>query len=779
MNLKLFNGYGGFSQDYSEYCIIQNKNNRIPVAWSNIMANQNFGTVITDSYGGFTWYENSRTNRITKFENDAYMDKSSEIIYFDMDEKRWSTSLNYMPDNNEYITKYGFGYSIFNHISCELIQNITTFVPEKINSKITIINLKNQSISRKNIKIKYDIDYILGENDDGALEIKYNPSLNMNIVKNNSNQDYCVYVSSNESINENNEIKVELGGLEEKDIILVMGAEIDEDNCVEKSAECTNNYKKLLDQTKKYWLGLVGKIKSNTPSQAFDALQNGWLVYQTICSRLIAKTGFYQTSGGYGFRDQLQDAIGMKYISTEILKNQIILHARHQFSEGDVEHWWHEDSNIGIRTRYSDDLLWLPYATIEYIKYTGDYSILKEQIEYLEDDELNKNQIDRVSIYEPKKHSGRLEKYSLLDHCIRAIERSLKFGKNGLPLINGGDWNDGMNCIGKYGKGESVWLGFFLYDILKKFTTLLKSEENFYTGNIISKDMEIDINQNNEVNIVDTDTIKNMKQSIDEIIQKYEEIEMKLKKVLNTVAWDGRWYKRAFDDDGKEIGSIKNEECKIDSIAQSWSVISNAGDNDKKYIALESAEKYLIDNENNLIKLLTPSLENTNLGYITSYPKGTRENGGQYTHSAIWLLIAEIIMNSNNMAYEIYKKINPIEHTKNKQEVDKYKVEPYVVEADIYSEGALAGRGGWTWYTGSSSWLYTAQVEYILGIKIENDTMKIKPCVPDSWDKFNVNFKWNNAIYNIEYRRKIQKDTNEITEVKLSREGNYTIEVFY
>jgi len=263
------------------------------------------------------------------------------------------------------------------------------------------------------------------------------------------------------------------------------------------------------------------------------------------------------------------------------------------------------------------------------------------------------------------------------------------------------------------------------------------------------------------------------------LFKKYEEIEMKLKKVLNTVAWDGRWYKRAFDDDGKEIGSIKNEECKIDSIAQSWSVISNAGDNDKKYIALESAEKYLIDNENNLIKLLTPSLENTNLGYITSYPKGTRENGGQYTHSAIWLLIAEILMNSNNMAYDIYKKINPIEHTKNKQEVDKYKVEPYVVEADIYSEGTLAGRGGWTWYTGSSSWLYTAQVEYILGIKIENDIMKIKPCVPDSWDRFNVNFKWNNAIYNLEYRRKIQKDTNEITEVKLSKEGNYTIEVFY
>ena len=501
---------------------------------------------------------------------------------------------------------------------------------------------------------------------------------------------------------------------ESKEIIIVLGCEKTELECIDVGTKYTNNAQEELEKTKRYWKEKVSKVCVQTPLQSFNIMQNGWLVYQTMVSRLIAKTGFYQSSGGYGYRDQLQDAIGMKWIDSEILKNQILLHSKHQFIKGDVEHWWHEDSQLGIRTRFSDDLLWLVYAVEEYIDFTGDYSILHEETNYLNGEELKENEKDKVNVYEQSDESG-----TILEHCIKAIEKSLNFGEHGLPLINGGDWNDGMNKIGESQKGESVWLGFFLYHIMTRFIQFIEDEKE--------KD-------------------------------KFQETINKLRKILNTTCWDGRWYIRAFDDNGEPIGSMNNEECKIDSIAQSWSVISNAGDNDKKYIAMTSLENNLIDNNNNLVKLLTPALEKEEVGYITSYAKGMRENGGQYTHAAIWALIAETMLNKPEEAINIYTKINPIEHTKSREEIQKYKVEPYVIEADIYSENNLAGRGGWTWYTGSSSCLYEAQIRYILGINIYHGIMTVKPCVPKNWEEFNVKFKWKNAVYNLKYKKGDEKE---------------------
>lgn len=379
----------------------------------------------------------------------------------------------------------------------------------------------------------------------------------------------------------------------------------------------------------------------------------------------------------------------------------------------------------GIRTRFSDDLLWLPYLVLEYIKFTGDYSLLEEETPYVVGEILKDGEEERYDKYlESEKRE------SIYKHCIRAIEKSFNFGENGLPKIGTGDWNDGFSTVGNKGKGESVWLGFFLYKILDGFTEVCKKrvEEGKENANIIGK---------------------------------FEKIKLDLKRALNTKGWDGRWFKRAFMDDGSALGSMENEECRIDSIAQSWSIISNAGDNDKKYISMESLENHLIDKENGIIKLLDPPFEKGKLepGYIKAYLPGVRENGGQYTHAACWVIIAQTMLGFGDKALELYRMINPIEHSRTKDACNKYKVEPYSMPADIYGASNLAGRGGWTLYTGSASWYYDAGIEYILGLKIENGVMKFEPCIPKDWKEYLIRYKWGKSIYNIKIKNPNQKNT--------------------
>ena len=455
---------------------------------------------------------------------------------------------------------------------------------------------------------------------------------------------------------------------------------------------------------------------------------NGWTVYQTIESRLLGRSGYYQSGGAYGFRDQLQDTLGLKYIHPEFLKHQIVKHAKHQFVEGDVEHWWHEETGRGIRTRFSDDLLWLVYVTLEYINHTGDTSILEIQIPYLQGELLKEGEDEKYDKYQVTSF-----KEPLYEHCKKAIERSLNFGENGLPKIGSGDWNDGFSTVGNKGKGESVWLGFFLYGILDKFIPICKQKGE------------------------------------EELAQKYTIIQNQLKRALNTNGWDGRWYKRAFMDDGNILGSMENDECRIDSIAQSWSIISQAGDNDKKYISMDSLENHLVDRENGIIKLLDPPFAKGKLepGYIKAYLPGVRENGGQYTHAAIWVIIAEALLGFGDKALEFYRMINPIEHSRTKDASNKYKVEPYVIPADIYGAGNLAGRGGWTWYTGSSSWFYKAGIEYILGLKIENGYLRIDPCIPKDWKEYSMQYKWENSVYTIKVSNPNNKNTG-VTKVLLN-----------
>lgn len=369
------------------------------------------------------------------------------------------------------------------------------------------------------------------------------------------------------------------------------------------------NCRQELEKVKNYWKDLLGRTQVYTPLESVNIILNGWCVYQIIQSRLQGKTGFYQSGGAYGFRDQLQDTLGLKYLDPQILKNQIIKHSKQQFLEGDVEHWWHDETQRGIRTKFSDDLLWLVYLTCEYIEFTGDRSILYEETPYLMGKVLDENELERYD-----KYLHTTEKGSIYEHCIKAIEKSLNFGENGLPKIGSGDWNDGLSNVGTKGRGESVWLGFFLYNVLDRFIKIMKSEAENVKLELKSQTLE--------------------SEKTEERIKRYELMMEKLKKALNTNGWDGRWFKRAFMDDGSTLGSMANDECRIDSIAQSWSIISSAGDNDKKYISMESLENHLIDRENGIIKLLDPPFEKGKLnpGYIKSYLPGVRENGGQYTH---------------------------------------------------------------------------------------------------------------------------------------------------
>ena len=767
--------------------------------------------------------------RLTAWNNNQVTDVPSEIIYLeDMESKNiWSLGINPTPDNNDYYVTYGFGYSKYTHTSNGILQELKMFVPKEDSIKVQILHLENKLAKRKEIKLIYCVKPVLDEDEiksNGYIDLKYNSNINVLTLQNQTkeiNNRTIMYISCSEKISsytgnkasfigngtiknpegirkieldkENSlgkdemvviEAKISLEALENKDIVITLGADTNILNLQDTAYKYTNPNNAIveLETTRKYWNGLLGNLKVNTPVESMNILLNGWLLYQTLCSRMFARSGYYQSGGAYGFRDQLQDCVGLKYISPEILRKQIIKHSEHQFIEGDVEHWWHEETSRGIRTRFSDDLLWLPYMVSEYIRFTGDSKILEEETSYVKGNILPDGIDERYDLYLRSE-----EKETIYMHCIRAIEKSLNFGENGLPKIGSGDWNDGFSNVGNKGRGESVWLGFFQYVVLEKFAELCekygeKLEENLGVNAINNNNIEnqevskIDVNtmieetkKNNE-NAIDT-IIGEVKQNneiiIDEItseenknfskqvlvqnrVQKYKKVMETLKRHLNTNGWDGRWYKRAFMDDGNVLGSIQNEECRIDSIAQSWATISGAGDNDKKYISLNSLENHLVDKEAGIIKLLDPPFEKSKLepGYIKAYIPGTRENGGQYTHAAVWTIIAEAMLGFGEKATEFFRMINPIEHARTKDEAKKYKVEPYVIPADIYG-GELAGRGGWTWYTGSSSWMYEAGIRYILGFNLEKNILKIEPHIPEAWKEYSIRYKYGNSIYNI------------------------------
>lgn len=858
-NLKYSNEYGGFTQDGKEYHIVINKNSKLPTVWSHILANEKFGTLVTETNGGYTWYKNSRLNRITAWNNNAITDIPSEIIYLkDIDTNDyWTFGYSVVPKNIEYNIVYGFGYALYKQIYDEILQENQVYVPCDDSIKINYINLRNLSNKVKNLKMLYYIKPVLGEDEiesNSSIFTNFDMENNVILFKNLRNDLGISYISSNEKIvaytgskksfvgngninfpetlyknsnilldNQNSiyeesaivlEINLELKAYENKEITFVLGTENLYENVLKTKEKYVNveNTKKELENVKTFWNNKVNKLQIKTPNDEMNTMLNGWNVYQTIVSRIYGRTGYYQSSGAIGYRDQLQDTIGIKYIDENLLKKQIIKVAKHQFSEGDVLHWWHEDTNRGIRTKFSDDLLWLPYALIEYIEYTGDYSILKEKVSYLSGEILSANCDERYDLYLPSNKKG-----TILEHAIRSLQKGINIGKNGFIKIGTGDWNDGFSTVGNKGIGESIWLTFFVYYILSRIVGYNRSiENNENIDNTKSKKIEKvsnseKINKKIELykNMLDNKTCisfalfnnklnaeikkeNNINSSVKfnqslksnvkiklKAIENSKKVKYKLnistyelqimlsykliikimknfEKSINENAWDGKWFNRAITDEGKIIGTAKAEECKIDCIAQSWSIISKSVDKEKQQIAFASAEKYLVDKENKIIKLLTPSFDKGDLnpGYIRAYTNGVRENGGQYTHGSLWLVLAAVMLGYNDKAYDLYKMFIPINHSLDKNEADKYMVEPYVIVADIYGEGNLIERGGWTWYTGASAWFYKIGIEYILGIKIRNGKLSIKPCIPQEWNEYNVRYVYGNSIYNIVVRRK-------------------------
>ena len=639
-NLKYYNEYGAFSPDGKEYLICINKNKRLPTVWCNILANEKFGTVITENMGGYTWYKNSRLNRVSNWYNKAFLDIPSEVIYL-QDKKNgdtWSLGLNPKPDDNNYNIVYGFGYAKYIHQSNDLMQEFEVFVPNEDSIKVGILKLNNKSVERKKLKIVYYIKPVLGEDElksTGYIKVNFDNNANLVEAENiyEANFKNKIYISSSEKIrsytgDQNSflgkggivnpdglkkyklngsdgigkkaciavEIEVEIDSLSSKEIVLNLGAEeniVDLKNTAYKYSKI-QNCKQELENVKKKWKDLLEKIQVYTPLESMNIILNGWCLYQTLVSRMIGRTGFYQSGGAFGYRDQLQDSLALRYIKPEITKNQIIKHSKHQFIEGDVEHWWHDETQRGIRTKFSDDLAWLPFLVEKYIEVTGDKNILNIETPYIEGNILGEGEDEKYDLYPESKI-----KETIYMHCIRAIDKAINIGERGLPKIGSGDWNDGFSKVGNKGRGESVWLGFFLYLVLDKFIPICEEKGDTEKAN------------------------------------QYLQIKNNLKKALNSQGWDGRWYRRAYTDDGYILGSIENEECRIDSIAQSWSIISGAGDNDKKFISIESLENHLVDKEHGIIKLLDPPFINGKIdpGYIKSYLPGVRENGGQYTHA--------------------------------------------------------------------------------------------------------------------------------------------------
>lgn len=759
--LVFFNGFGGFTETGEEYHILIQPDSETgklvlpPAPWINVIANPDFGFFVSERGSGYTWSENSRENKLTEWSNDPVTDPASEAFFIRDEDAAvyWSPTPGPVPGSGNYVVAHGFGYTRFEHESEGLKQELTQFVPDEEKAKISIMSIKNTSDVSREISVYRYLERVLGvdrlkshryivqqaESDKRSLfsqnyynnefagrtafasvirmpesaEISYMADRTGFIGRNQSLSKPSVVESGKPLGNKIAEhidpcvvfrVQATLKPGEKAEFVFAEG----EAETKAEALKQIESYRlpdfagKELKKVKRSWKTRLSGIQIETPEPSIDLMLNGWLIYQNLSCRMWGRTAFYQAGGAFGFRDQLQDAMAAFYADTDLTRKQILIHAAHQFKEGDVLHWWHPPTGRGIRSKITDDRLWLPYVTDFYIRSTGDKSILDEQITYMAARSLEDHEHEVYLL--PKRLD---DQESLYEHCCRAIDVSLKFGAHNLPLIGAGDWNDGMNRVGEEGKGESVWLGFFLYDILVRFEKICRAK--------------------GEVQRAGT----------------YQEYAAQLKKRLNKEGWDGKWYLRAFYDDGTPLGSSSNNECRIDAISQAWSVLSGAAEKDKGRSALLSAERHLISEENRLIRLLFPPFDQTGKdpGYIKGYIPGVRENGGQYTHGALWLIKAFAERGLGGKAVKYFNMVNPVNHARNRREAEEYKVEPYVVAADVYGEPPLSGMGGWTWYTGSGGWMYRVALESILGFTFNNGSIELNPSIPAEWQQFTIRYK--------------------------------------
>jgi cyclic beta-1,2-glucan synthetase len=758
-DLEFFNGLGGFAADGREYVTILGEGQWTPAPWINVIANPSFGFQVSESGSGYTWSLNSRENQLTQWSNDPVSDPPGETIYVRDEESGELWGPTVLPIREEawpYIARHGQGYSRFEHASHGISLSLLQFVPREDPIKISRLTIENHSGRSRRLSVTAYVEWVLGVARSASAPFvvtEIDTETGILLARNVWNSEFgdCIAFADlgghqtawtgdrTEFLGRNGTLDhpaslirqerlsgkvgagldpcgalqtiVELGAEGRVEIVLFLG----ETATVEEARSLiaryrTTNLDAILRTVAEHWDDVLGAVQVTTPDRAMDMLLNRWLLYQTLACRVWARSAFYQAGGAYGFRDQLQDVMALTVTQRDVARAQILRAAARQFVEGDVQHWWHPPSGRGVRTRISDDLLWLPYVVIHYLEVMGDAGLLDEVVPFLDGPPLAAGQDE--AYFEPRVSAQR---GTLFEHCARALDRSLAVGNHGLPLIGTGDWNDGLNRVGHEGKGESVWLGWFLHTILWEFARLADARGEHQRAEMWRLHVSA------------------------------------LKAALEREAWDGAWYRRAYFDDGTPLGSATNVECRIDSIAQSWGVISGAAEPARGARAMAAVEQHLVRRNDGLVLLFTPPFDRGNLdpGYIKGYLPGIRENGGQYTHAAIWSVLAFAALGDGDKAGELFAILNPINHASTRAGVHRYKVEPYVVAADIYAEPPHVGRGGWTWYTGSAGWMYRAGLEWILGFRLRGTMLHLDPCIPRAWRSFTITFRYHSSRYEI------------------------------
>jgi cyclic beta-1,2-glucan synthetase len=756
--LEYFNGLGGFDAGAREYVVVLDDGQWTPAPWINVIANPQFGFLVSADGSGSTWSLNAQQNQITPWCNDPVSDTPAEAIYVRDEDSGdlWSaTPLPIRERSSVYVVRHGFGYTRSEHTSHGISLSLTQFVPLEDPIKISRLKIANAAGEPRQLSITHYLDWVLGNQNGRAapfIVTSIEPGSRVLLARNPWTADFksrvafmdmagaqqsCTadrteFIGRHGSLAEpaallgpqplSNRVgggldpcgamqtKISLSPGEAVELVLFLGEESSSDAAVAlaeryRSANLDEVFKGVTD----FWDRTLGVIQVKTPDRSLDILVNGWLLYQTLSSRVWGRTAFYQSSGAYGYRDQLQDVMALCVALPAITREHILRAAAQQYSEGDVQHWWLPTSGQGIKTRVSDDRLWLPFVVAHYLEVTGDLSVLDEPVPFLGGGPLAPGVLENFSA-PPAGNPA-----PLFEHCVRALNSSLEIGAHGLPLFGTGDWNDGMNRVGIAGRGESVWLAWFLHAALMRFAPIAEAR------------------------------------GANEAAAAWRKHAFAVHQAIEREAWDGDWYRRGYYDDGTVLGSVSSDECRIDSVAQSWAVISGAAPRERALRAMSAVNTQLVSRSDGLVKLFTPPFDHgaKDPGYIKAYPPGLRENGGQYTHAAMWTTLAFALLGDGDRAGELFSLLNPINHASTTAGIHRYKVEPYVVCADVYSAPPHVGRGGWTWYTGSAGWMYRTAAEGILGIKVCGTTLVIDPCIPRAWPGFEFTYKHGTSRYRI------------------------------
>ncbi|MGK2941504.1 MAG: GH36-type glycosyl hydrolase domain-containing protein [Immundisolibacter sp.] len=784
-DLILANGLGGFTADGREYVIALAPGEVTPAPWVNVLANPHFGTVVSESGAAYSWNENAHEFRLTPWHNDPVTDASGEALYLRDEEtgEFWSPTPLPARAGAAYVTRHGFGYSVFEHVSHGIRSELWVYVATDAAVKFSVLKLRNLSGRARKLSATGYVEWVLGDlpaksamhvtteinPKTGALYARnpYNPEFAERVAffdvddptrrlsgdrtqflgRNGTLRDpaalRCARLSGKVGAGLDPcgaiQVNFDLADSQEREIVfrLGVGRDADDATTLVQRFRGGSAARSALEAVWLYWNHTLGAVQVETPDPSVNVLANGWLMYQTIACRIWARSGYYQSGGAFGFRDQLQDVMALVHAEPGLVRAHLLLCASRQFPQGDVQHWWHPPAGRGVRTHCSDDYLWLPLAVCRYVTSIGDAGVLDELAPFLEGRPVNP---EDDSYYDLPGRST--EAASLYEHCVRAIRHGLRFGKRGLPLIGGGDWNDGMNRVGIQGRGESVWLGFFLCTVLKQFAELARGHGDTAFAEFCLAQAE------------------------------------QLHHNIDQHAWDGAWYRRAWFDDGTPLGSAGNAECQIDSISQSWSVLSQVGQSGtgssaRSRQAMEAVDQRLVRRDSQLVQLLDPPFDKSAVdpGYIRGYVPGVRENGGQYTHGAIWAAMAFAALGNRERAWELLTMINPANHAHSESAIAIYKAEPYVVAADVYAVSPHIGRGGWSWYTGSAGWMYRLIVESLLGLTLKADKLHLAPCLPADWPGFKIHYRYRETVYHIAITQMGAADAAHSDAMRLTVDG--------